>query len=72
MKMAPDVQEHMSTVTNNTVANKLLMIYILDSFKLVPIQFNIQHYWKIHFGALYLYVIRFGAFKLFMDETPHL
>ena len=61
MKMVSDVQEHLSTVANNTLANKLLMIYILHSFILVPIYF--KPYWKIKLWCT-IYVVHFGALKI--------
>ena len=38
MKIVSNVQESLSTVANSTVANKLLVIYILHSFKFAPVK----------------------------------
>ena len=39
--MVSDVQENWSTVANSTVANKLLVVYILHSFKLGPVELKL-------------------------------
>ena len=38
MKMVSDVQQDLSTVANNTVASKLLVIYILHGIKLGSVE----------------------------------
>ena len=51
MKMVSDVQKHLSTVANSTLANKLLWRDILHHIKLSPGQ--LIRYWKC---ILYLYL----------------
>ena len=38
MKIVSDVQESFSTVANSTVANKLMVVYILHSIKLGSVE----------------------------------
>ena len=55
MKMASDVQENWSTVANSTVANRLLVTYILHSFTLGQ-SIKSNEFLNNEFGALNLYL----------------